>query len=833
MLPSPHRKYDIIWGFTVFRRPPRLFGSALAMESEKRKVGWEPWTTDKTKTHIAVTETTYDSDYTPTTPGRASRASSEKDGERASPSLEKPKIAVSGRRRDALYYGVVYHLPALLVTAFLTIIYVQQWRWPYPGPSDEVQAGLQFVAKLHECLLILSLSNILFHRLRYLLLTSEGVPLGLLTTAFQLNNPMFFIGPEFLGTLRQLFSSLSIFLTFGLACSIALLSFAASPLSAVVLLPRPLRLPLPESHFAMQALVEKKRISGSPDAEGYYLRDTLPIPAASFYPTSIGPELGVTWNCPSLPNRPGNCVSFFQKTFPEILINSLTSTSRNSGNSPMVPDPAGILIDGGSRSAVSIGAFHFPVELALTAPPAYDTIIRVTTSLQTSITSLVAIRGAIMGAIFPGDGTERADYPLITTNKLHAEVGVTNSVPQLQPQILAQMCDRGIEFEKLSVEYLTSFAWSVKDEDPGLVYPLCFGTGLFPEFNFTMSEQLAMMLLEQDWELGFLLFVDLQDHVPFPISGGYISVEPRMQTEIALNQAVPERQRVRIGFFLAQWAEASATYISSVDSNGLATPDVRPGELARPLIDHLNMSASTVGPLVRMDAVWLNSLDIFPFEILPTGGFPRLNNNSRSLFDHVAASSVEIIPIFLSAVMSTAQGMYGIIPAESVMCVVPGTEACIFPDGNGTSAIQYTYSRALPVTDAELPENQVQVRVKIEQEVWGYAFQGTTIIGAFVFLYLHAALVLVHLAIMAVGGWSSMAWASLSDFVVLGLNSASSRLLEHAGTGVSAWKTWGFMASVRNVKREGRLELVVCDPERDEYAGLLGRERVKKDLHYS
>ena len=78
-----------------------------------------------------------------------------------------------------------------------------------------------------------------------------------------------------------------------------------------------------------------------------------------------------------------------------------------------------------------------------------------------------------------------------------------------------------------------------------------------------------------------------------------------------------------------------------------------------------------------------------------------------------------------------------------------------------------------------------------------------------------------------------MAWASLSDFVVLGLNSASSRLLEHASAGVSAWKTWGFMASVRNVKREGRLELVVCDPERDEYAGLLGRERVKKDVHYS
>lgn len=215
---------------------------------------------DKTKTRIVVTEAACDSDYTPTTPGRVD---SEKEGERGSPTLENPKIAVSGRKRDALYYGAVYHLLALLVTALLTIVYIQQWRWPYPGPSDEVQAGLQFVTKLHECLLIISLSNILSHRLRYLLLTSEGVPLGLLTTAFQLNSPMFSVGSEFLDTLRRLFSSLSIFLSFGLVCSTALLSFAASPLSAVVLLPRPLKLPLPESHFAMQALFEKRRISGS------------------------------------------------------------------------------------------------------------------------------------------------------------------------------------------------------------------------------------------------------------------------------------------------------------------------------------------------------------------------------------------------------------------------------------------------------------------------------------------------------------------------------------------------------------------------------------------
>lgn len=106
-------------------------------------------------------------------------------------------------------------------------------------------------------------------------------------------------------------------------------------------------------------------------------------------------------------------------------------------------------------------------------------------------------------------------------------------------------------------------------------------------------------------------------------------------------------------------AEASSSYISSVDTNGLSTVEVLITRRAdTPPHRYLNMLAEAVGPLVRMDAVWLNSLDIFPFEILPMGRLPRLNSNSRSLFDHAASSSVEIAPIFLSAIMSTAQGMY-------------------------------------------------------------------------------------------------------------------------------------------------------------------------------
>ncbi|KAK4222759.1 hypothetical protein QBC38DRAFT_460052 [Podospora fimiseda] len=103
---------------------------------------------------------------------------------------ESPKIVLSRRRRWGLYYVLRFHVPSLIISIFLSALYSQNWIWHAPGPSEEMLNALKFAAKIHEGLIILSLTNILLHRLRYLLLHDQGVPLGLLSSPFQLSAPL-------------------------------------------------------------------------------------------------------------------------------------------------------------------------------------------------------------------------------------------------------------------------------------------------------------------------------------------------------------------------------------------------------------------------------------------------------------------------------------------------------------------------------------------------------------------------------------------------------------------------------------------------------------------
>ncbi|KAK5657502.1 hypothetical protein OQA88_3074 [Cercophora sp. LCS_1] len=779
-----------------------------------------------------------DSDFdTPTSPTRTNTSlTDDNNGQPDSKTFEKPKVVASSRRRDALMYGVAYHLLAVLVTALMTIAYAQEWRWPYPGPSDEVMAALQFAAKLHECLLILSLSNIIFHRLRYMLLRCDGLPLGLLTTPFQLNNPFFFVSPEFLGALRKLFSGVNIFLTFMLIGAIALLSFAASPFSAVVLIPREIRFLASGSHSMVRNLLESGKLSGPQDAEGFYGFDTFAIPPEGLYPMAIGPELGVTWSCPAVPSRPGNCLSFFQAQFADIFAASWTGAGP-SQLTLLDTDPRGIT-EGGDQAILEIGDVRVVKEELYVAFPYMGPLYRTSHPLWPVTTSLVRFSNrAFAQQLQLGDS-----YPLMASAALADSNG--EKLPAMQPQILTQACLRTVEVDRLSLEYLTGYEWGARSSDPELLGGyLCFGTGLYPAFNFTMNDELASLLLRQDWVKGFHLFVDLQDHVPFPISGGYITVEPSRRPELVAELAEDAGfyQNMRIAFFIAQWAPAEPSSIQDIKiARGPQGQGILAGKFAKPFEDRLNMTAETVGPVVRMDTAWLNSLDIFPFEAVPLAGFPRLDNNSRSLFDHVAAmndAQGSVVSVLLAAVMSAVQLSYGTAPPDGVMCLGPKGTSCLFasdlPGDPDQPLVQYEFRNQLPAGEIDKPENQLHVRIRIDEDAWGYSFQGVTIILAFVFLYSHLLLVVVHLVIMAFGGWSSTAWTCLTDFVVLGIGSASSDLVENAGAGVGSWRTWSFLTSVRNVKREDRLELVICDQEREEYGGLLGRERTEENKKYA
>jgi hypothetical protein len=102
------------------------------------------------------------------------------------------------------WHLALFHLPAVGITLSLVVLYSVHIRWG--NLSDEQLSYLQFAAKGHEALILVSLTDILIHRIRYNLLQGKnGVPLGFLTSSFIIGSPIsYFFSWELWASLLRL-----------------------------------------------------------------------------------------------------------------------------------------------------------------------------------------------------------------------------------------------------------------------------------------------------------------------------------------------------------------------------------------------------------------------------------------------------------------------------------------------------------------------------------------------------------------------------------------------------------------------------------------------------
>ncbi|KAF5533818.1 hypothetical protein FMEXI_11612 [Fusarium mexicanum] len=121
----------------------------------------------------------------------------------------------------------------------LLSLYIAQVRWV--NPSTESLNGLQFAAKGHETLILVSLGDILLHQISYGLKRQDvGVPLGFLSSALNLSAPMrYLISRQLWAPTLQPGKTVQYRrATAGLIMLISTLCLAASPLSAIAMIPR-------------------------------------------------------------------------------------------------------------------------------------------------------------------------------------------------------------------------------------------------------------------------------------------------------------------------------------------------------------------------------------------------------------------------------------------------------------------------------------------------------------------------------------------------------------------------------------------------------------------
>ncbi|KAM0431306.1 hypothetical protein ACHAPT_005279 [Fusarium lateritium] len=154
---------------------------------------------------------------------------------------EPPKKVCSNGVWSALGHLALFQLPAVVITLVILSLYIAQVRWGYL--TGEQLSVLQFIAKGHEILILVSLADILTHRVCYgLLVDKTGVPLGFLSSPFQLGAPVLYLFSwELWAAILQPGAKRSLGrprITGFIIIIAILLSLAAAPLSAIAIIPR-------------------------------------------------------------------------------------------------------------------------------------------------------------------------------------------------------------------------------------------------------------------------------------------------------------------------------------------------------------------------------------------------------------------------------------------------------------------------------------------------------------------------------------------------------------------------------------------------------------------
>ena len=185
------------------------------------------------------------------------------------------------------------HVPSIVITLGILSLTFQGFFWAPPSSStNTILNALQFGAQLHSSLIIMSLSAMIMRFVHHQLSTKDGVPLGFLSSPFQLNSISYVFTSEFSNLFSKdrkrnlLYVSVFIF-----AFTLAML---AGPSSAITMIPRldfwPLKIPLTyENNLILRVYIQA--------GESHLFPETLTASGVS--PHCSSSEAMLSPDCPS------------------------------------------------------------------------------------------------------------------------------------------------------------------------------------------------------------------------------------------------------------------------------------------------------------------------------------------------------------------------------------------------------------------------------------------------------------------------------------------------------------------------------------------------------
>jgi len=730
----------------------------------------------------------------------------------ASPSSlqEDPKPVFSARKAKA-FVSLLIHLPSVAATMALLGLYIAAIPWAPPGPSSSVLSALQFAAKVHESLIVTSITSIVFHRLRYELMSARGISFGLLAASFQLGSLGYLASPEFWATTnwRTRIGSYQLHTVLLIVAS-AVLVLACGPSSAIAIIPQSGLWPVPGLATQQDPRDGDTAVLG----EAYIGAEYSDLyPTLLDFPPGAG-QFGTYCNKLSLvPCMAGGwpyIFAYLSGTFvADLTFDLTTATGAGTNLTANISIPA----THGAR-VLSGQAQTWPVDNGPGSPEGANFTRYIFSNTLAYATTPVDFLISAMNW----------QFDRLQQESLHPsaqlQLGHPLSGPPLawkQPQVFLQC------------QQLKLLLTSANSTNASVEFP----SGIHPSFNLPLASFLAPLYSEclssAGCSEGNITFMDWADHIPFPVSASTVSTLD-ISNATSFGVILGLNVEIEVCIVEAFWTDFSSMVVNTTVA-GLP-PSTYIGLDATSL--QSNSHAANVGQLITMDASLPNSENMLGAQIqfpdpradpfgLTVGmalaqqcqGYLLCNSFSLALLlaDGLARLQAKYDYVFLSTDAGGRPVFLDEYVVNSQSATGPHYSWTPVADTNMiVHAENWTHNASVHSTQLQNTTIFTEIPMTVYEQTYGYRFEGPLTFLAWAVLLSHVAIVSAHVAIVVFGRpWSSSAWSGLGELLALVHHSMPSKLLENTSSGVDKSSTWRLTAAVRETQSGDALEVVLFD----------------------
>lgn len=673
--------------------------------------------------------------------------------------VEEPKIIWTKSRKRAFHYFLAIHFVPVAITLVLFWLYLDGFQW---RAKDIQLKALLFAAKLHESLIIISLGDILFHRIRYNLLTGRGVSFGLVASPFRFSSPCSLFQAPFLSSAGFTFKSAPELLTILLVVLVSLLALLAAPSSGVLMIPRYDWWEIPNDAGTMAKFKQQD------------MDDVIYIgaPFKNLFPIHIDGRFA-----PDSARDARLDTASFSDRFEHILsgLDQILVDGSLGANANVT------VVDGATVDSFTLS--YQEESLDGCEVMSCQNIARI----RNTNVSTIKKEGIPCDIICQSVAAQATSPLAIVTQKLFDRYRTWMSASSSMFMITARPRDSkntDLAWRQPSVSFQCS---TILQNGSTPMAPVSFQNwGSFAPFSFWLDGPLLEQIKEaEDKGAPFTTYVDVSHLLPPGVTASTALLIYNGRT--ALNPAT------YLCLVEARWIESHVWFTApyaTVMRSGIPLDTVQ-------AITGSNATTAT-SPVINITPEYGNSLNA-SLLVAP-------------IYGQETGSAVETSPFDFIQQYCSRNVLYQLRPKCSFLA-----HALYMTDSLRRTQASFNYHAAKGLQESENasldPDNWTKLDYQLYQQLHAYKFEGSIIKLAMTVLLVHMMLVYAHLLLLIVGdGWCSRAWSELGELMALAIRTQPSPLLQNAGGGVKNWQTWKLRTFVREVTPEGRLELVIKEP---------------------